>query len=93
MKLTKQWLIGGVVGIATVIGGLSYGGYRYYSYSKAEQLVLAYESVAFPNIFINQVDVAQLTKEEITSLQLTDYLKSKQDDVKQQYEGQGFTCK
>ena len=68
MKLTKQWLIGGVVGIATFIGGLSYGGYQYYSYSKAEQLVLAYESVAFPNIFINQIDVAQLTKEEIVDV-------------------------
>ena len=38
-------------------------------------------------------NLSKLTKEEITSLQLTDYLKSKQDDVKQQYEGQGFTCK
>ena len=38
-------------------------------------------------------NLSKMTQEEIESLQLTDYISSKYDDVKQQYEGQGFTCK
>ena len=37
--------------------------------------------------------LSKMTKEEIESLQLSDYISSKYDDIKQQYEGQGFTCK
>lgn len=47
---------------------LAYVGYRYYEYSKAEELVMAYESVAFPNIFINDIDVSELTQEKIVEV-------------------------
>ena len=68
MKMMRKGLVWSTVGIVAVMGLLSYGGYRYYSYSKAEELVLAYESVAFPNIFINGIEVSQLTEEEIVSV-------------------------
>lgn len=38
-------------------------------------------------------NLSKMTKEEIETLQLTEYIGFKQDDVKKQYEGQGFTCK
>lgn len=37
--------------------------------------------------------LSKMTQEEIDSLQLADYISSKYDDIKTQYEGQGFTCK
>lgn len=37
--------------------------------------------------------LSKMTKEEIESLQLTQYISFKQDDVKKQYEDQGFACK
>ena len=37
--------------------------------------------------------LSKMTQEEIDTLQLTDYVNSKADDIKTQYEAQGFTCK
>lgn len=37
--------------------------------------------------------LSEMTQDEIEKLQLADYMSSKYDDIKTQYEGQGFTCK
>ena len=42
---------------------------------------------------IIEYNLSDMTKEDIQKLNLSDYLESKYDDVKKQYEGQGFTCK
>ena len=38
-------------------------------------------------------NLSKMTKEEIESLQLADYIQLKSDDIKAQYEDQRFTCK
>ncbi|MDB8557365.1 VanW family protein [Turicibacter sanguinis] len=68
MNLKKKWLIGVLVAVINTALILAYVGYRYYEYSKAEELVMAYESVAFPNIFINDIDVSELTQEKIVEV-------------------------
>ncbi|EFF64408.1 MULTISPECIES: VanW family protein [Turicibacter] len=68
MNSKKKWLIGVLVAVINTALILAYVGYRYYEYSKAEELVMAYESVAFPNIFINDIDVSELTQEKIVEV-------------------------
>ena len=68
MNSKKKWLIGVLVAVINTALILAYVGYRYYVYSKAEELVMAYESVAFPNIFINDIDVSELTQEKIVEV-------------------------
>lgn len=68
MNSKKKWLIGVLVAVINTALILAYIGYRYYEYSKAEELVMAYESVAFPNIFINDIDVSELTQEKIVEV-------------------------
>lgn len=68
MNSKKKWLIGVLVAVINTALILAYVGYRYYEYSKAEELVMAYESVAFPNIFINNIDVSELTQEKIVEV-------------------------
>ena len=46
MNSKKKWLIGVLVAVINTALILAYVGYRYYEYSKAEELVMAYESVA-----------------------------------------------
>lgn len=65
MNSKKKWLIGVLVAVINTALILSYVGYRYQEYLKAEALVMTYESVAFPNIFINNIDVSELTQEKI----------------------------
>ncbi|MTP77627.1 vanomycin resistance protein VanB [Turicibacter sanguinis] len=68
MNSKKKWLIGVLVAVINTALILAYVGYRYYEYSKAEELVMAYESVAFPNIFIDDIDVSELTQEKIVEV-------------------------
>lgn len=68
MNSKKKWLIGILVAVINTALILSYVGYRYNEYLKAEELVMTYDSVAFPNIFINNIDVSELTQEKIVEL-------------------------
>ena len=65
MGSRKKWIIGVTVAIFNTVLILCYVGYRVYNYQQAEELVMAYESISFPNIFINGVDVSELTQEKI----------------------------
>ena len=65
MNSRKKWIIGVTVAIINTVLILSYVGYRWYDFHQAEELVMAYESIAFPNIYINGVDVSQLTQEKV----------------------------
>ena len=42
---------------------------------------------------IIEYNLSEMTKEDIQKLNVSEYLESKYDDIKKQYEGQGFTCK
>lgn len=47
MNSKKKWLIGVLVAVINTALILAYVGYRYYEYSKAEELVMAYELQLF----------------------------------------------
>ncbi len=47
---------------------LSFIAYKVFEYEDAKALVLAYEDVALPNIFINDLDVSNLTRDEIRTM-------------------------
>ncbi len=68
MNSRKKWIIGVTVAIINTVLILSYVGYRWYDFHQAEELVMAYESIAFPNIYINGVDVSQLTQEKVEEI-------------------------
>lgn len=65
MSSRKKWIIGVTVAIFNTVLILCYVGYRMYNYHQAEELVTTYESISFPNIFINGIDVSELTQEKI----------------------------
>lgn len=68
MGSRKKWIIGVTVAIFNTVLILCYVGYRMYNYHQAEELVMAYESISFPNIFFNGVDVSELTQEKIEEI-------------------------
>lgn len=66
MSTKKKVLIGGA--IAMVAAGLVFGGVQTYKYYQAKELVLAYENLTFPNIKVNEKDVSEISKDQLTEL-------------------------
>ena len=66
MSTKKKVLIGGA--IAIVAAGLVFGGVQAYKYYQAKELVLSYEDITFPNIKVNEKDVSEISKGQLTEL-------------------------
>ena len=47
---------------------LSFIAYKVFEFQDAKALVLAYEDIALPNIFINDLDVSNLNRDEIKAM-------------------------
>lgn len=64
MSTKKKVLIGGAIVIA--VAGLVFGGVQTYKYYQAKELVLSYQEMTLPNIKVNDQDVSEISKGQLT---------------------------
>lgn len=68
MGMNRGRIIRLIIAFLNTVFILSFIAYKVFVYEDAKALVLAYENVALPNIFINDLDVSNLTRDEIKTM-------------------------
>lgn len=80
VKLNKKTIVLSVLG-GILVATMGYGAFKAYEYYQASLLVTAYRGVAFPDIYINGIDVSMKSESEIKSIIESEIMHFEQRDV------------
>ena len=68
MEMNQGRIIRLIIAFLNTVFILSFVAYKMLEFQDAKALVLAYEDIALPNIFINDLDVSNLNRDEIKAM-------------------------
>ena len=68
MEMNQGRIIRLIIAFLNTVFILSFVAYKVFEFQDAKALVLAYEDIALPNIFINDLDVSNLNRDEIKAM-------------------------